>query len=58
MNVGHLASMLRAVIKVTARVRHRLRLLAEPEPALSQLSQREQRAVLWELLGLPPYETR
>ena len=43
--------------KVAARVRHRRR-LAEPGPALSQLSQREQRAVLRELLGLPPYETR
>jgi hypothetical protein len=43
--------------KVAARVRRRRR-LAEPGPALSQLSQREQRAVLRELLGLPPYETR
>jgi hypothetical protein len=43
--------------KIAARVRRRRR-LAEPGPTLSQLSQREQRAVLRELLGLPPYETR
>jgi hypothetical protein len=43
--------------KVAARVRHRHR-LAEPKPVLSHLSQCEQRMVLRELLGLPPYETR
>jgi Mg-chelatase subunit ChlI len=34
-------------------VRHRRR-LAEPEPTLSSLSQREQRAILREKMGLPP----
>ena len=36
-----------------AGVKHRRR-LAEPEPELSSLSQREQRAILWEKMGLPP----
>ena len=39
-------------IQVTG-VKHRRR-LAEPEPELSSLSQREQRAILREKLGLPP----
>jgi len=37
----------------TAGVKHRHR-LAEPEPELSSLSQREQRAILREKMGLPP----
>ena len=36
-----------------AGVKHRRR-LAEPEPELSSLSQREQRAILREKMGLPP----
>jgi len=35
-------------------VKHRRR-LAEPEPELSSLSQREQRAILREKMGLSPY---
>ena len=35
-------------------IKHRRR-LAEPEPELSSLSQREQRAILREKMGLPPY---
>jgi len=38
---------------VIAGVKHRHR-LAEPEPELSSLSQREQRAILREKMGLPP----
>jgi hypothetical protein len=39
-------------------VQHRRR-LAEPEPALSSPSQREQRAILREKMGLPPsYDPR
>jgi len=39
-------------------IQHRRR-LAEPEPALSSLSQREQRAILREKMGLPPsYDPR
>ncbi|MEM9006339.1 MAG: hypothetical protein AAGE59_22780 [Cyanobacteria bacterium P01_F01_bin.86] len=38
---------------ITAGVKHRYR-LAEPEPELSSLSQREQRAILREKIGLPP----
>ena len=39
-------------------IQHRCR-LAEPEPALSSLSQREQRAILREKMGLPPsYDPR
>ncbi len=38
---------------ITAGVKHRYR-LAEPEPELSSLSQREQRAILREKMGLPP----
>lgn len=37
-----------------AGVKHRRR-LAEPEPELSSLSQREQRAILPEKMGLSPY---
>ena len=37
-----------------AGVKHRRR-LAEPEPELSSLSQREQRAILREKMGLSPY---
>ena len=41
-----------------AGIKHRRR-LAEPEPELSSLSQREQRAILREKMGLPPwYEPR
>jgi hypothetical protein len=41
-----------------AGVKHRRR-LAEPEPELSSLSQREQRAILREKMGLPPlYDPR
>lgn len=39
---------------IVAGVKHRQR-LAEPEPELSSLSQREQRAILRERMGLPPY---
>ncbi len=38
---------------ITAGVKHRQR-LAEPEPQLASLSQREQRAILREKVGLPP----
>ena len=38
----------------TAGIKHRRR-LAEPEPELSSLSQREQRAILRERMGLHPY---
>ena len=38
----------------TAGIKHRRR-LAEPEPVMSSLSQREQRAILREKMGLPPY---
>ena len=38
----------------TAGIMHRRR-LAEPEPEISSLSQREQRAILREKMGLPPY---
>lgn len=38
---------------ITAGVKHRQR-LAEPEPQLASLSQREQRAILREKMGLPP----
>jgi len=38
---------------LTAGVKHRQR-LAEPEPQLASLSQREQRAILREKMGLPP----
>jgi hypothetical protein len=42
----------------TAGVNHRRR-LAEPEPELSSLSQREQRDILREKMGLPPsYDSR
>jgi hypothetical protein len=37
-----------------AGIKHRRR-LAEPEPELSSLSQREQRAILREKMGLPPH---
>jgi DNA-binding transcriptional MerR regulator len=41
-----------------AGIKHRRR-LAEPEPELSSLSQREQRAILREKMGLPPsYDPR
>lgn len=41
-----------------AGIQHRRR-LAEPEPELSSLSQREQRAILREKMGLPPsYDPR
>jgi len=39
---------------IIAGVKHR-RSLAEPEPELSSLSQREQRAILREKMGLSPY---
>ncbi len=39
---------------IIAGVKHRRR-LAEPEPELSSLSQREQRAILREKMGLSPY---
>jgi hypothetical protein len=39
---------------ITAGVEHRRR-LAEPEPTLSSLSQRDQRAILRETMGLSPY---
>jgi hypothetical protein len=39
---------------IMAGVKHRRR-LAEPEPELSSLSQREQRAILREKMGLSPY---
>jgi hypothetical protein len=38
---------------ITAGVQHRQR-LTEPEPQLASLSQREQRAILREKMGLPP----
>jgi hypothetical protein len=38
---------------ITAGVKHRQR-LAEPEPQFASLSQREQRAILREKMGLPP----
>ena len=38
----------------TAGIKHRRR-LAEPEPEMSSLSQREQRAILREKIGLLPY---
>ena len=38
---------------IIAGVKHRHR-LAEPEPELSSLSHREQRAILREKMGLPP----
>ena len=38
---------------ITAGLEHRQR-LAEPEPQLASLSQREQRAILREKMGLPP----
>jgi len=38
---------------ITSGVKHRQR-LAEPEPQLVSLSQREQRAILREKMGLPP----
>ncbi len=38
---------------ITAGVKHRQRLV-EPEPLLASLSQREQRAILREKIGLPP----
>ena len=38
---------------ITASLQHRQR-LAEPEPQLASLSQREQRAILREKMGLPP----
>ena len=39
---------------IIAGAKHR-RCLAEPEPELSSLSQREQRAILREKMGLSPY---
>jgi transcriptional regulator with XRE-family HTH domain len=42
-----------AVDTIAANVKHRQR-LAEPEPELSSLSQREQRAIVREKMGLPP----
>ncbi|MBW4554009.1 MAG: hypothetical protein KME35_23335 [Aphanocapsa sp. GSE-SYN-MK-11-07L] len=39
---------------IIAGIKHRQR-LAEPEPELSSLSQREQRAILREKMGLSPY---
>jgi len=42
-----------AVDLITAGVKHRQQ-LAEPEPQLASLSQREQRAILREKMGLPP----
>ena len=38
---------------ITAGIAHRRR-LAEPEPTMSSLSQRDQRAILRETIGLPP----
>jgi hypothetical protein len=43
-----------AVDTQVAGIKHRCR-LAEPEPELSSLSQREQRAILREKMGLPPW---
>ena len=39
---------------IAASVKHRRR-VAEPEPTLSSLSQRDQRAILRETMGLSPY---
>lgn len=52
---GHLSPMEKtaeASDPITAGVEHRRR-LAEPEPTLSSLSQRDQRAILRETMGLP-----
>jgi hypothetical protein len=47
-----------AVDTIAAGIQHRRR-LAEPEPELSSLNQREQRAILREKMGLPPsYDPR
>lgn len=43
-----------ATVDPVAGVKHRRR-LAEPEPELSSLSPREQRAILREKMGLPPW---
>ena len=47
-----------AVDTIASGIQHRRR-LAEPEPELSSLSQREQRAIVREKMGLPPsYDPR
>ena len=54
---GHLARQEEgdtAIDPIVAGMKHRRR-LAEPEPELSSLCQREQRAILREKMGLPPY---